>query len=125
MKVLLDTHLVLWSMQGRSALPKAVLPWLEEADEVLVSAASLWEAAIKAALGKLRTDIDALEHRLIVAGFVALPVTWAHAARVRTLPMHHRDPFDRLLVAQALTEPLHLLTCDKSLAAYSDLVTVF
>ncbi len=125
MKVLLDTHLMLWSMQGRSALPKAVLPWLEEADEVVVSAASLWEAAIKAALGKLRTDIDTLEHRLVLAGFVALPVTWAHATRVRTLPMHHRDPFDRLLVAQALTEPLHLLTCDKALAAYSDLVTVF
>ena len=124
MKVLLDTHLMLWSMQGRSALPKAAHAWFDDADEVFVSAASVWEAAIKAALGKLHTDIGTLERRLDAAGFIALPITWAHAARVRTLPMHHRDPFDRLLVAQALTEPLRLLTCDARLAAYTDLVTV-
>jgi len=124
MKLLLDTHFMLWAMQGRAAVPKAALPWMEEADEIIVSAASVWEAAIKASLGKLRTDIDTLERRLDDAGFASLPVTWRHAAMVRRLPMHHRDPFDRLLVAQAISEPLRLLTCDRQLATYSELVTV-
>jgi len=94
------------------------------ADEVFVSAASVWEAAIKAFVGKLLTDLDTLERRLDDAGFTSLPVTWRHAAAVRGLPMHHRDPFDRLLVAQAINEPLRLLTRDRQLAAYFELVTV-
>ena len=125
MNLLLDTHLMLWAMQGRAALPKAALPWLERADAVYVSAASLWEAAIKAALGKLDVDVAALEEQLADAGFVQLPVRWTHAAQVALLPQgRHRDPFDRLLVAQAMSEPMHLLTCDALLRPYTDLVIV-
>ena len=125
MNLLLDTHLMLWAMQGRAALPKAALPWLERADAVYVSAASLWEAAIKAALGKLDVDVASLEEQLADAGFVQLPVRWTHAAQVALLPQgKHRDPFDRLLVAQAMSEPMHLLTCDALLHSYTDLVIV-
>ena len=125
MNLLLDTHLMLWAMQGRAALPKAALPWLERADAVYVSAASLWEAAIKAALGKLDVDVGSLEEQLADAGFAQLPVRWTHAAQVALLPQgKHRDPFDRLLVAQAMSEPMHLLTCDALLHSYTDLVIV-
>ncbi len=125
MNLLLDTHLMLWAMQGRAALPRAALPWMERADAVYVSAASLWEAAIKAALGKLDVDVQALEDRLADAGFLQLPVRWTHAARVASLPMGpHRDPFDRLLVAQAISEPMHLLTCDAGMNSYTELVIV-
>ena len=125
MNLLLDTHLMLWAMQGRAALPKAALPWLERADAVYVSAASLWEAAIKAALGKLDVDVASLEEQLADAGFAQLPVRWTHAAQVALLPQgKHRDPFDRLLVAQAMSEPMHLLTCDALLRPYTDLVIV-
>jgi PIN domain nuclease of toxin-antitoxin system len=123
--LLLDTHLMLWAMQGRAALPKSALPWMERADAVYVSAASLWEAAIKAALGKLDVDVASLEELLADAGFAQLPVRWAHAAQVALLPQaKHRDPFDRLLVAQAMSEPMHLLTCDAALRPYTDLVIV-
>ena len=94
----------------------AVLLW--------VSAASLWEIAIKASLGKLTVDSEALEDQLGIAGFEPLPITWQHTVQVRKLPMHHRDPFDRMLIAQAVSEPLRLLTHDAALRAYSDLVTV-
>ena len=125
MNLLLDTRLMLWAMQGRASLPKAALPWLERADAVYVSAASLWEAAIKAALGKLDVDVASLEELLADAGFAQLPVRWTHAAQVALLPQgRHRDPFDRLLVAQAMSEPMHLLTCDALLRPYTDLVIV-
>ena len=125
MNLLLDTRLMLCAMQGRAALPKAALPWLERADAVYVSAASLWEAAIKAALGKLDVDVGSLEEQLADAGFAQLPVRWTHAAQVALLPQgKHRDPFDRLLVAQAMSEPMHLLTCDALLRPYTDLVIV-
>ena len=125
MNLLLDTHLMLWAMQGRAALPKAALPWLERADAVYVSAASLGEAAIKAALGRLDVEVASLEEQLADAGFAQLPVRWTHAAQVALLPQgKHRDPFDRLLVAQAMSEPMHLLTCDALLRPYTDLVIV-
>lgn len=125
MNLLLDTQLMLRAMQGRGALPRAALPWLERADAVYVSAASLWEAAIKVALGKLKVDVASLEERLDDAGFLPLPLRWTHAARVASLPpAAHHDPFDRLLVAQALSEPMHLLTCDAALRAYTELVIV-
>ncbi len=125
MNLLLDTHLMLWAMQGRAALPKAAVPWIDRADAVFVSAASLWESAIKAALGKLTVDMAALEEQLADAGFAQLPVRWTHAAQVALLPQgKHRDLFDRLLVAQAISEPMHLLTCDVALGRYTDLVIV-
>lgn len=80
------------------------------ADEVFVSAASIWEISTKAALGKIEADVDALVAEINAAGFRESPVTAAHAAAVRALPDIHRDPFDRIVVAQALTEPLRLMT---------------
>ena len=124
MKLLLDTHLVLWAMQDSKQLSAAARRQLHAAEAVHVSAASLWEIAIKASLGKLSVDSEELEEQLGVAGFQPLPITWQHAVQLRKLPMHHRDPFDRMLIAQAVSEPLHLLTCDAALRTYSDLVSV-
>lgn len=124
MRFLLDTHLMLWAMQDPSKLSATARDALENAEAVYVSAASLWEVAIKANLGKLKVDTDLLQTRLGDAGFQQLPITWGHTAQVRKLPPIHRDPFDRMLVAQAISEPLKLLTRDAVLAKYSDLVTI-
>lgn len=122
MRLLLDTHLFLWSVTDSPRLSAEARRSIVSADEVYVSAASIWETAIKAGLGKIRGDIAQLAEAIGGSGFVELPVTAVHAARVSELPLHHRDPFDRLLVAQAMTEPLVLLTADAALLPYSDLV---
>jgi PIN domain nuclease of toxin-antitoxin system len=123
-KLLIDTHIVLWAMRDDPALSPAARDHLAQAEAVFVSAVSLWEIAVKSALGKLQVDCAKLEQRLSEAGFLQLPITWSHAVQLRQLPMLHRDPFDRMLVAQAMSEPLRLLTHDSALAGYSDLVTV-
>ena len=122
MRLLLDTQLYIWAVMGNRKLTKAARKIILDADEVFVSAASIWEAAIKAGLGKLEVDVNLLVSEIESSGFIALPVRAAHAAMVRNLPDIHRDPFDRLLIAQALSEPLRLITSDGHLAAYSDLV---
>jgi PIN domain nuclease of toxin-antitoxin system len=95
-----------------------------DADQVLVSAASVWESAIKAGLGKLRMDAEELAVRIDGQGFERLAIVYEHAVVVQKLPHHHRDPFERLLVAQAISERINLLTADVHLATYSDLVIV-
>lgn len=122
MRLLLDTHIFLWAVAGSPLLKPAARRLIEGADEVYVSAASIWEVAIKARLGKIETDPHELAAAIDASGFVGLPVTAAHAAGVAHLERHHSDPFDRLLIAQALAEPLRLLTADEVLAKYSDLV---
>lgn len=122
MKLLLDTHVFLWTVAGSSRLKPATRRLIEDADEVHVSAVSLWEIAIKTSLGKLEADPHELAASIEPSGFIELPVRAAHAAGVARLPFHHHDPFDRLLVAQALAEPLRLLTVDDVLAKYSDIV---
>ena len=124
MKLLLDTHILLWVMRDARELSAAARDFIERADDVYVSSVSLWESAIKAATGKLPLAPHALEAGALRAGFIPLPVTWAHALAVDALPLLHRDPFDRMLVAQAVSEPMHLLTHDATLARYSPLVTV-
>ena len=124
MKLLLDTHILLWAMQGAPQMPRAASKLMQAASEVHVSSVSLWEASIKVKLGKLKVDMDLLEEALQQTTFIALPVSWAHAKALRSLPALHGDPFDRMLVAQAISEPMHLLTRDAKLAAYSPLVTV-
>ena len=124
MKVLLDTHVLLWAMQDSKQLSTAARKCIRSAEATYVSAASLWEIAIKASLGKLSVDSDLLEEQLELAGLQPLSISWQHTVQVRKLPMHHRDPFDRMLVAQAMSEPLRLLTHDARLRVYSDLVTV-
>jgi len=91
---------------------------------VYVSAASIWEISIKAALGKLRANPQEVLDALEPAGFLSLSITGEHAARVAGLPTIHRDPFDRLLIAQALEEPMRLPTDDAVLGAYGEVVTV-
>jgi len=121
-RLLLDTHVFLWFLADARELTKEARREIEGAEEVCVSAASIWEIAIKAALGKLEIDVSHAHAGIEASGFVELPVRAAHAAAVAGLPAHHRDPFDRLLVAQATTEPLGLLTADRALAPYSSLV---
>ena len=124
MKLLLDTHIVLWAMRDADELSAAARRLLSQSEQVFVSSVSLWEAVIKVAAGKLPLDPVRLKTQIEAAGFEPLDVSWAHALKLGELPMLHRDPFDRMLIAQALCEPLHLLTHDAALAAYSDLVTV-
>jgi len=93
-------------------------------NQVHVSAASTWELAIKAALGKVDVDLEEVLRSVAVTGFVELPVTMRHTARVRDLPAHHRDPFDRLLIAQAREEGLTLVTRDPVFGRY-DVATMW
>ncbi|MGK9236009.1 type II toxin-antitoxin system VapC family toxin [Inquilinus limosus] len=124
MRLLLDTNILLWVMADDPMLSPAAHRMIEQATAVFVSSASIWEISIKAALGKLRLDMPEFMAQLAEAGFESLTVSWEHARAVHDLPHHHRDPFDRMLVAQAISEPLRLLTRDAALARYSDLVVV-
>jgi PIN domain nuclease of toxin-antitoxin system len=124
MRLLLDTHIFLWAVMGNSALKAPVRRLMEEAEEVYVSAASIWEIAIKARLGKIEADADVLVDEIADVGFRELPVRLQHAAGVAKLPQYHTDPFDRLLIAQAIAEPLKFLTVDTALAQYSEMVLV-
>jgi PIN domain nuclease of toxin-antitoxin system len=120
---LLDTHLLLWALAAPAKLPAAARKQIEAA-EVFVSAASIWEISIKSALGKLEADPQEVLAAISPAGFVLLPITGEHAAKVRELPTLHKDPFDRMLVAQASVEPMILLTNDEALRKYGTIVTV-
>ncbi len=122
-RILLDTHLLLWAVSEPKKLPPRARRWIDEA-EVFVSAASIWEVSIKTALGKLTADPAQLLAELEPAGFQLLPVTGEHAAAVALLPPLHSDPFDRMLVSQAKTEPLILLTNDSALRGYGEFVIV-
>lgn len=124
MRLLLDTSIVLWAMADDPRLSAAARERIGKATSVHVSAVSIWEMSIKAALGKLKADVDAVAELIPKAGFVELPLTFEHARAVHRLPDHHRDPFDRMLVAQAISEPLRLLTSDRALGRYGDLVEV-
>lgn len=117
-RLLLDTHVVLWWLEDHPALrgsPRQAI--VDPANEVLVSVVSLWEIAIKASLGKLVVPDD-LPDEIAAEEFAWLGVTPEHAWEVRALPLHHRDPFDRLLVAQTRLERASLVTADDRLAAY-------
>jgi len=114
--LLLDTHVLIWWDEGRR-LSAASRRAIDEADDVYVSAASAWEVAIKTALGRLRPS-RTMEQAAADSGFLELAVTFRHAARVATLAPHHRDPFDRLLVAQAEEEGLALVTRDPAFRPY-------
>ncbi len=125
MRLLLDTHVLIWALVEPERLAAKVRAELEDpANEVLFSAASVWEMAIKSALGRadFRVSPETLVRGAQATGFVELTVRSAAALKVASLPPHHRDPFDRLLVAQAMTEPALLYTADVQLLAYSDLV---
>jgi PIN domain nuclease of toxin-antitoxin system len=121
-KLLLDTHTFLWWVAASKELSRKARSAIGSGrNECYVSVASGWEIAIKVSLGKLRIEgaLDRfLPEQLAVNGFQALPIELKHAARVATLPFHHRDPFDRLLVAQALEEELGVVTANAVCAKY-------
>lgn len=121
MSVLLDTHLLLWIATGDRPLPGRVRALLDDPSEVLhFSVASIWEVAIKYASGRSNIQIDPVRLRqaFLAEGYVELEITSLHAVGVATLPPIHGDPFDRLLLSQALAEDLTLLTADRILARY-------
>jgi PIN domain nuclease of toxin-antitoxin system len=119
---LLDTHLLLWWLAGSSSLSEQARRLIGDPDNtVFVSAVSLWEIWLKESLGKLRLPED-FEARLAAESFESLPLTAAQARQVALLPWHHRDPFDRMLAAQARAENLIFLTGDDVVSAYGDFV---
>lgn len=123
MRILLDTHLVLWAMAASRKLPRAVKSQLLDSNnEVYFSAASLWEIAIKRGLRRedFRIDLDAFLGALRESGFIELPIAAAHAMAIARLPPIHKDPFDRMLVAQSMAEPMTFLTNEAVLAEYWD-----
>jgi len=122
MKILLDTHIYLWWLIDAPDLSRSARNLIAEADALYVSVVSIWEAGIKWQAGKLPVSPADLHENLAINSCTSLPVTMSHALMAAKLPSLHKDPFDRMLVAQAITEPLHLLTTDRVLAEYSSLV---
>ncbi len=125
MRLLVDTHVLLWIQFEPKKLPAPILKALSSSgNEVFFSAASIWEIAIKAQLKRTHFQVqpDHIAEAAMESGLRELPIYSAIAARVAQLPTHHADPFDRLLVAQAMADSLILLTADEKLTHYSDLV---
>jgi PIN domain nuclease of toxin-antitoxin system len=127
-RILLDTHIALWAIADDPRLPPDARALIADGDNtIIVSAASIWEIAIKHALARGGPNdmpisgAEALKH-FRGAGYEMLPITAAHTAAVDQLAPHHTDPFDRLLIAQAISEPLRLLTHDGRMTPYSDTV---
>ena len=125
--ILLDTYLLLWAAAGNEQIPDQVRKRLvDEQVQPLFSAASIWEVVIKSALGRddFKVNPALLRRGLLENGYQELPITSAHALAVSQLPDHHRDPFDRILAAQANEEGVELLTADVTLAAYPGPITL-
>lgn len=120
MRLLLDTHVLLWALAGSPRVKRLESRLVSADNEVYFSVASLWEIAIKAGIGKLAADVAEVRSAAIASGFVELPVLGQHVEALTGLPNHHRDPFDRMLVAQSASEPMHLLTADATVAEYGD-----
>ncbi len=117
-RLLVDTHALLWWLADDPALSAAARTSIADpANEPTVSVASIWEIAIKQSLGKLAAPDD-LTETIVDEGFTLLSINAQHAWRVRELPHHHRDPFDRLLIAQAMTERMPIMTSDTSFDSY-------
>lgn len=126
MNLLLDTHFAFWWQTGDSRVTDEIRDLVDSADVVFISRVSLWELAIKAGLGRLRIELPVFAEQVEAMGFSWLPIDNAHILKLADLPNFddHRDPFDRLLVAQSMTEPLILLTVDGKLARYGSTVRV-
>ena len=117
MRLLLDTHVLLWWIDDDPRLSSDLAPLLRSEPDVFVSSASIWEIAVKQALGKLEAPED-LAERALAAQFPVLDITDRHGIAAARLPLHHRDPFDRILVAQTITEDLTLVTRDRQVQQY-------
>lgn len=120
MRLLLDTHVLIWWLDDDERLgPQSRELIAEPANDVHVSVASLWEIALKIRIGKLRADMTAIERRVGREAFVRLDIAPRHLGILMSVPMHHRDPFDHMLIAQASAEKMPLMTADARIAAYS------
>ncbi len=117
MRYLLDTHTLLWWVEGRSMDSEASEVLEDVGNDILVSVVSPWEIAIKESKGRIEAPSD-LPQLIADSGFDVLPIRWAHARRIAHLPPHHGDPFDRMLVAQALEEDCAIVTRDRRLTDY-------
>lgn len=124
MRVLLDTHVLLWWLNGSRRLSQRGQTAIATASEVFVSSASIWELAIKVSNHKIHLDLDDLSSEISANSFHHLMISHAHATKVVQLPHIHRDPFDRMLVAQAECESLKLLTAVRTLSSYSPLIEI-
>lgn len=127
MRLLLDTHLIFWWLIESDRVPSKAHTLIEQSSaEVLVSRVSLWEMAIKVSTGKMHVDLPLFAQAVTDSGFLWLPIEDSHVLQVATLPLFddHKDPFDRLLVAQSLAEPAIFLTADTKLARYGSTVRV-
>lgn len=119
MSLLLDTHALVWWLAGEPMAAAATARIADRTTLVVVSAASVWEIGVKAALGKLKLEVEgSLADLIEEEGFEPLPISIPHASRAGELPPHHRDPFDRMLIAQAQIERLTLVTRDPAFEAY-------
>jgi PIN domain nuclease of toxin-antitoxin system len=122
MHLLLDTHVYLWHVSDDAALSEKAKSLILAAESIHISSASLWEIAIKVRLGKLNADLERLIANMEPSGFRELHIASRHAVQVAKLPLHHTDPFDRMLIAQAISDSLYLITNDRQLPQYTDLV---
>lgn len=122
MKLLLDTHVFLWLRTAPSKIPEQVLAYYQDVDtDVFLSMASLWEMQIKHQLGKLELDLplnELIEQQCLNNGLQILTIEFAHIYQLQALPLHHNDPFDRLLLAQTQVENLQLVSADRAFAHY-------
>jgi PIN domain nuclease of toxin-antitoxin system len=122
MRVLLDTHILLWGQAGDPALPKEAEKAIRsEGNEAWVSVVSFWEIGLKHSVGKLPLlmPLDAFFQTILDANFMVLPLDPGHIVAASTLPLHHRDPFDRMLIGQAKHEGMQLITVDAQFKAYN------
>ncbi len=121
MKLLLDTHILLWALEESDNLPDKARQLVFSADEVYASTVNIWEIIIKLSIGKLEIKINVHDLIQVIkqSGFEILHVKPDHVIKLVDLEEHHRDPFDRMLIAQSHVEPLHLVTCDSIVAKYN------
>jgi PIN domain nuclease of toxin-antitoxin system len=119
--MLLDTHTLLWFLNKDSRLPETTKTQIEEAESVFVSMASLWEISIKVNIGKLTlmTPFETIRLNMINLGIEELPISFEDAITYLSIPLHHRDPFDRILVAQAMNHSLILISRDVAFDSYA------
>jgi PIN domain nuclease of toxin-antitoxin system len=122
MRILLDTNALLWALANAPRIAPVKELLLDDENEVFVSTVSWWEIAIKTRIGKLNASLPELRATALESGFRELPLLGSHAEMLATIPMHHNDPFDHMLVAQAMAEPMRLITGDNILSQYTPLV---
>ena len=122
MRLLLDTNALLWALTNGPRIAPARDLLLDDENEVFVSTVSWWEIAIKVRIGKLDANLRELRTTVQKSGFLELPLLGSHAEMLATMPRYHNDPFDHMLVAQAMAEPMQLLSGDSVLAQYTPLV---